>query len=174
MVRFALFDYFPQRRSGRSSFDNQDLHRMILGFKDGRNVYTSWAARQFAAALSHMDMHDVAVVCVPASTRYSHARRWKRFSRSLCSMTGAIDGFDRVQVCGRRSRAHVTGDRELATDIDSYVHVDDAFFRGRKVLVIDDICTTGQSSAAFIDALQATGATVVMAMFLAKTKRFKY
>lgn len=172
MVRFALFDYFPQRRIRRASFDILDRHRMILGFKDGRKVYTDWAARQFAAAMAHMDLHDITIVCVPASTRYSHVRRWKRFSHLLCSMTGAVNGFDRVQVCGGRSRAHVTGEYELATNINDFIHVDDGFFRGRKVLVIDDICTSGRSSAAFIAALQASGATVTMAVFLAKTKRF--
>lgn len=169
MVRFALFDYYPQRRIRRASFDILDMHRMILGFKDGRNVYTSWAARQFASAVSHMDMHDVAIVCVPASTRYSHVRRWKRFSSMLCEMTGAVNGFDRVLVSGTRRRAHVVGEYDMVTDIGKWVHVDDEFFRGRKVLVIDDICTSGRSSAAFIAAMEAAGATVTMAMFLAKT-----
>ena len=115
MVRFALFDYYPQRRIRRASFDILDMHRMILGFKDGRNVYTSWAARQFASAVSHMDMHDVAIVCVPASTRYSHVRRWKRFSSMLCEMTGAVNGFDRVLVSGTRRRAHVVGEYDMVS-----------------------------------------------------------
>ena len=90
----------------------------------------------------------------------------------LCRLTGAVDGFDRVQVSGSRKRAHVTGEYELATNIKHYVHIDADFFRGKKVLVIDDIYTTGQSSTAFIGAMQAAGASVVMAMFLAKTRLF--
>ena len=41
-----------------------------------------------------------------------------------------------------------------------------------KVLVIDDIYTTGQSSSAFIGAMQAAGADVLGALFLGRTKRF--
>lgn len=145
---------------------------MILGFKDGRNIYTRWAVRQFCRALSAMDLTDTVVVCIPASTKYAHVRRWKRFSRMLCQLTGAQDGFDRVQVSGSRKRAHVTGEYELCTNIKHYVHIDADFFKGKKVLVIDDIYTTGQSSCAFIDAMQAAGADVLMALFLAKTKRF--
>ena len=145
---------------------------MIIGFKDGRNVYSRWAARLFSRALAAMDMKDVVVVCIPASTRYAHVRRWKRFSTELCRLTGAVNGFDRVQVSGSRKRAHVTGEYELCTNIKHYVHIDADFFKGKKVLVIDDIYTTGQSSSAFIDAMQAAGADVRMALFLAKTKHF--
>ena len=146
---------------------------MILGFKDGRNVYTRWAAKLFAQALDFMDLSDTVIVCIPASTRFSHVRRWKMFADLLCRRTGAINGFDRIQVSGSRKRAHITGDYELATNIKHYVHIDAEYFRNRKVLVIDDIYTTGQSSAAFIAAMQAAGATVTMAMFLAKTRRYR-
>ena len=164
MLKYALFDYVPNRKLSKASFELQDLHRMILGFKDGRNIYTLWAARLFARALSAMNLSDTVIVCIPASTRYSNVRRWKRFSDILCRLTGAIDGFDRIQVSGSRKRAHITGDHELATNIKHYVHIDAEYFRNRKVLVIDDIYTTGQSSAAFIAAMQAAGATVTMAI----------
>lgn len=172
MMSFALFPYVPKRFLCVASFEEIALHYMILGFKDGRNVHTRWAARQFAQALTAINLSDVVVVCIPASTQWSHIRRWKRFSQMLCRLTGAVDGFDRIQVSGSRKRAHITGEHELATNIKHYVHIDADWFRGRKVLVIDDIYTTGRSSQAFIGAIEAAGATVVMSMFLAKTKRF--
>lgn len=168
-MKYALFDYIPQRFLSKASFEQQDASRKVLGFKDGRNVYSLWAARQFARVLAGTDMTGVAVVCVPASTRCQNVRRWKRFSQLLCRMTGAVDGFAHVQVSGCRKRAHITGEYELATNIKHYVHIDADWFRGRKVMVIDDIYTTGQSSRAFIGAMEAHGATVVGALFLAKT-----
>lgn len=171
-MSFALFPYVPKRFLCVASFEEIALHYMILGFKDGRNVHTRWAARQFAQALTAINLSDVVVVCIPASTQWSHVRRWKRFSQMLCRLTGAIDGFDRIQVSGSRKRAHITGEHELATNIKHYVHIDADWFRGRKVLVIDDIYTSGRSSHAFIGAIETAGATVVMSMFLAKTKRF--
>lgn len=169
MMKYALYDYVPRRYWRRASFEQQDSCRMILGFKDGRNLYTRWAVRECAKALRMADLEDVVIVCIPASTRCAHVRRWKRFSQLLSKQTGATCGFDRVQVSGSRKRAHVTGEYELATNIKHYVHIDADYFRGRKVLVIDDIYTTGQSSDAFIAAMQAAGATVVGALFLAKT-----
>ena len=172
MFKYALYDYVPQRFLGRVPLEQKILNMMILGFKDGRNVYSRIFARQMARALSEIDMSDVVVVCVPASTRYSHVRRWKRFSHLLAKMTGAEDGFQYVSVSGSRKRAHITGEYELANNIKHYVHIDAEKLNGRKVLLIDDIYTTGQSSNAFTAALEAAGATVCMAMFLAKTKQY--
>ena len=172
MMKYALYRYIPRRYWKRAAFEEQDICRMILGFKDGRNVYTRWAVRQFSRALAMTDLTETVIVCVPASTTCAHVRRWKRFSKLLCQMTGAVDGFDRVQVSGSRKRAHVTGEYELCTNIKHYVHIDADFFRGKRVLVIDDIYTTGRSSAAFIGAMQAAGADVLGALFLAKTKLF--
>ena len=173
MMKFALYSYIPQRFQRRATFEEQDICRMIIGFKDGRNVYTRWAARQFSRALAAMDLTDTVIVCIPASTKYAHIRRWKRFSQLLCQQTGAIDGFSHIEVCAGRKRAHITGEYELATNIKHLVNIDADYFRGKNVLVIDDIYTTGRSSDAFISAIEATGAHVRMAMFLAKTKGYK-
>ncbi len=172
MMKFALYSYIPQRFLKWATFEEQDLCRMIIGFKDGRNVYTRWAVRQFSRALEAEDLTDTVVVCIPASTECAHVRRWKRFSQQLCRQTGAIDGFPYIKVVAGRKRAHTTGEYELATNIKHYVSIDADFFRGKRVLVIDDIYTTGRSSDAFIGAISRTGATVVGAMFLAKTRRF--
>lgn len=172
MLKYALYDYIPRRFQRRASFEQQDICRMILGFKDGRNVYSRWAAAQFAMALSKVDLKNVFIVCIPASTHYAHVRRWKRFSHELCRMTGAQNAFGHVQVSGSRKRAHITREYELCGNIKHYVHIDMDFSRGQKVLVIDDIYTTGQSSTAFIGAMQGAGADVLGALFLAKTRSF--
>lgn len=173
MMKFAIYDYLPQRFMRRATFEEKDTCRMILGFKDGRNVYSKWAACQFANALRAVDLSNVTVVCIPASSKCAHVRRWKRFSQMLCNLTGAQNGFDHVEIIGSRKRAHKTKDYELATNIKHCIHIDADFFKGRKVLVVDDIYTTGLSSAAFIGAMKAAGADVVMAAFLAKTKSFR-
>lgn len=172
MMKYALYSYIPQRFRSRATFEEQDTCRMIIGFKDGRNIYTSWAVRQFSRALALMDLTDTVVVCVPASTKYAHVRRWKRFSQQLCKQTGAIDGFSHIEVIGNRKQAHITGEYELATNIKHLLHIDADFFRGKRVLVIDDIYTTGRSSEAFIGAIERAGATVTMSMFLAKTRLY--
>ena len=71
-----------------------------------------------------------------------------------------------------RKRAHITGEYELATNIKHLLKIDADFFRGKSLLIVDDIYTTGRSSEAFISAIEAAGANVRLAMFLAKTRFF--
>lgn len=170
MIKYALYSYIPQRFRRRATPEEQDVCRMITGFKDGRNVYTRWAASQFAKTLAAMDLTDTVIACLPASTECAHVRRWKRFSQLLCEKTGSANGFMHIKVVGNRKRAHITGEYELAKNIKHLVNIDVEYFRGKDVLVIDDIYTTGRSSDAFIRAIEATGAHVRMAMFLAKTR----
>ena len=169
-MNFALYSYIPRRKQRKASFEEKDVCRKIIGFKNGRNVYTRWAAIGMAKVLTGVDLSDICIVCIPASTHAAHVRRWKRFCNILCSVTGAQNGFEHVNVFGNRKRAHVTHCYELATNIKHYVDIDKEFFKGRKVIVIDDIYTTGQSSRAFVEAMQRHGAIVVGTLFLAKTR----
>jgi adenine/guanine phosphoribosyltransferase-like PRPP-binding protein len=77
-----------------------------------------------------------------------------------------------VQVFGHRRKAHIDHVHELADNADEYIHVDGDFFRGRKVIVLDDIVTTCKTANAFIDRMVSAGADVSMVLFLAKTKQF--
>lgn len=173
MKKFALYLYVPQRRLERASFEQKDVNRKILDFKDGRRYASTWAARLMARALTMMDLSDTIIVGTPASSPYTHVRRYKKFLHQLCTLSGAIDGFSHVTVTGRRKKVHNTRERELCTHLDKYVHIDKTYFRGKKVIVVDDICTTGQTSQAFIEALEDAGAKVRFALFLAKTLRLK-
>ena len=170
MLRYALYDYVPRRRIHREAFDQQDVNRRILDFKDGRTYAKRWAAESMAKALAALDLSDTVIVCAPASGPRTHARRFRKFSSMLCQLCQAVNGFDYVRVCQTRKKAHVSGEYELCRRFDELVHIDSTFFQGRNVLVIDDICTTGTTANAFIHALQMAGADVRMALFLAKTR----
>ena len=41
MVKFALYDYIPERYLKRASFEDMETHRRILDFKDGRIITNS-------------------------------------------------------------------------------------------------------------------------------------
>ena len=184
MIRFALFDYIPKRFLGRATFEEIDLHRRILDFKDAKPYATRWAAKEMGYALS--------------CCKRTHDRRYKEFTKMVCEWCGAKNGFDFIHVFGHRQKAHIdhvyelTEQREqsqtclnfaesrrkkrvyqLADDADRYMHIDDSHFRGKNVIVIDDITTTGKTADTFIDRMVSAGANVRMAFFLAKTKYFK-
>ena len=150
--------------------DNLDgITRLILDFKDGRNYAKSWAAKAMAEALRCLDLSDVYLVGIPAASRYSHTRRYKRFISLLCHLTGARNGYEMISVCGARGRVHIDGRSE---GLLHNVRFADCI-SGKRVIVIDDICTTGTTADYFIDCLKSAGADVCMALFLAKTKSYR-
>ncbi len=171
MLRYALFDYVPNRLLHRATFRDLENRRRILDFKDGRRYASRWAAGLMALALSAIDMHDVVIACVPGSTPYSHARRYRYFMQQLCHECGALNGYPYITVSTARQRVHDVGMKAYDA-MDDSLHIDTAFFDGKKVVLIDDICTTGRSAEAFTKRLQQAGADVCMALFLGRTKRY--
>ena len=143
MLRYALFDYIPQRRLKRASFEIMETDRMILAFKDGRKFATAWAAKQVSKAFREMNFDNTIFVCCPASCQRTQVRRYRRFSNQLCGSLGMVNGFEHIKVVGK------------------------------KVVVFDDICTSGKSSETFVRLLEEAGAIVKLTMFLAKTKTYR-
>jgi adenine/guanine phosphoribosyltransferase-like PRPP-binding protein len=85
-----------------------------------------------------------------------------------------VNGFGHIVVNGHRQKVHVSHAHKVADGANGDYHIDEDFFRGKDVLVIDDITTTGKTANAFIERMEAAGANVRMAMFLAKTRNFKH
>ena len=167
MLKYALYTYTPARYQ-RVSFEQQETNRRILDFKNGRTYAKRWAAQVVGQALSAAELKEVVVVCVPASCQRTYTRRYKKFSRMLCDICGAADGFDCIEVIGHRQKAHRGASRDVSLVQNVVISSN---LRGRKVLVIDDIYTTGTTSNAFIEELTGVGATVCGAVFLGKTKQ---
>lgn len=170
MFKYALFDYLPRRRQHRASFEQQDTCRRILDFKDGRSYAKQWAAQAIGQALAAAALTEVVIVCVPASCQHTYVRRYKKFSQMLCAICGTANGFDCIEVIGNRKKAHngASRDESLVQNV-----IISSSLRGRKVLLIDDIYTTGSTSNAFIARLQEAGAVVCGAVFLGKTKQYR-
>lgn len=173
MLRYALHDYWPKRLLRRASFEQLETRRRILAFKDGRRNASAWAAREVAQALAAINLHETVIACCPASCQRTTCRRYRRFSAELCRLCGAADGFSHIEVTGKREKVHICRQTRTAEGRAENVSIDASFFQGRKVIVFDDICTTGKTADAFIELLEKAGAEVKMAVFLAKTKRFK-
>ena len=173
MLRYALYDYIPQRYLRRATFEQTDLDRRILDFKSGRGYAIRWAAREMARSLALMDLHDTIAVCIPASCKRTNDIRYKHFSEELSERLGAVNGFGHIIVSGHRQKAHISHVHELADGANECYHIDEDFFRGKSVLVVDDITTTGRTANAFIERMESAGAHVRMVMFLVKTRNFK-
>lgn len=169
IFKYALMSYLPQKYLRHASFEAQEADRLIIDFKSGRKYATERVSKLFAKTLSLMDLKDTIIVCIPASCQQTYTRRFRKFSENVCAKTGAINGFDHIKVIGKRDKVHISGEHAA----EDNVWIDTDFFQGKRILIIDDICTTGRTSDDFREKMELAGAHVRMAMFLAKTKQFK-
>lgn len=169
MIKYALYDYIPKSLLNFATFEQQDICKKILDFKEGRIYAAAWAAKTIAHVLSLINLNDVTIVFIPASCEHSYIRRWKRFSNILCSLSGAVNGLEHIRVIGKREKFHKQRNNN---NILKNVLLDEVFFEKRKVVIIDDIFTTGATSDKFIKMLENAGADVKLAVFLGKTKQF--
>ena len=169
MFKYAIMQYTPQRYMKKADFETQDTMRHLLDFKAGRRYATKWAAQIVGKTLSAMDLTNTVIVCIPASCQRTYTRRFRKFSAELSAMCGAIDGFEHIHVIGKREKVHICGEHAA----EDNVWIDEDFFKGKRILLIDDICTSGRTSDAFKERMESAGAHVRMAMFLAKTKNYR-
>jgi len=86
----------------------------------------------------------------------------------LCHRVRKVQ-FEHIQVIGKREKVHISKRHDQVSN----VQIDADYFNGKRVLLIDDICTTCATANAFIEQMQKAGADVRMTLFLAKTKSYR-
>lgn len=166
MIKIALHSYIPQNYLDRADVDDAYMHFLVLDFKDGKNYAQEWAAKVVGKALSQRDRSDVVFMCIPASTHFQYVRRYERFSEMVCEICGCVNGFPHIFVSNDRMPSHVS--KRERNRLNNVV-MDADFFRGKKVIIFDDIITTGATANKMQEKLRECGANVIGALFLAKT-----
>jgi len=139
---------------------------MILRLKDGR----SDAILFFEPLLRAVIPNNHAIVIVPShdpATTNSPVRQLvQRICRSNISLTDATRCVKRT--CLRRKLSH-GGDRSIAGQLSSLAIADPHVVRGKHVIIVDDVSTTGNSVHAVAHLLLKAGAASVRAITLAQT-----
>lgn len=80
------------------------------------------------------------------------------------------NGNEHLAIYGERTAKHLSADR-VCEDFGYSVRLDRDYFKGKKVIIFDDVITSGATANEFASQLAECGAQVMGAMFLARTKR---
>ena len=99
------------------------------------------------------------LVCIPAALEAHTKRRFKEFSEEICKATGMTNAYPAFSY---------THDVDEDGDPVDELHIDEAFFQGKKIILFDDIIASGNSVAKFADQLEGYGAKVELALALGK------
>lgn len=103
------------------------------------------------------------LVCIPAASKVNNNARFMDFSERLSNDTGMYNAFDHIQVMEDATPKHLGG---TGTPV---LHFDEDYFKGRYVLLFDDVITRGNSMLRFKRKLEMFGATVIAGISIGKT-----
>ena len=168
-VMVWLMKYYPVRIKNVGEQQKAD-RQTIWDFKDGR-AYEQVAlmTAKHLQELFGSRLTSIVFTCVPASTQEKNELRYKRFSERVCELTHAINGYPHMQVSAGRLAEHEHRKDETEARAAQMADYDTDFFKGKDVLLFDDIITKGISYATTAVNLEACGANVLGGLFLAKT-----
>ena len=103
------------------------------------------------------DLQYLTLVCIPASTSRKNELRYKKFSNKLCKATGMINSFSQIKREIDIEAKHENLDG-LPTNILEGLIFDERFFKGKYVLLFDDIITKGNNMLIMASKLTSLGA----------------
>ena len=109
------------------------------------------------------------LVCLPASTRAKNVARYEEFAKRLCDETGMENGYEHTHVV-KDGMSKNDPENHTGRSIQPIIEFDKDFFRGKNVLLFDDVVTKGGTMLRYKDILKDKGATVIGGICLGKTK----
>lgn len=163
------FDYVPARFK-YVSLPQESARNLIWNFKNG--THQSGVALHTAKLIKQTygkSAKDIAFVCIPASTPEKNETRYYEFSKLVCAMSGTQNAYRHISIDGERIAVHEQG-RNKKNSSSQIIEFDEGFFsNGRKVILFDDVVTTGRSITLFAEKLESMGAEVLAAYCIGKT-----
>lgn len=164
---YSLLPYYPKNRYGENVDNLIATYRTIVyDFKDGDNGAS--VAHIIASAIrnKNIKLHNCCLVVIPASTQRKTENRFAEFADRLSKALGIANAY----------RAITTDDHEplkgkMGVDKTEYFTFHPEYYRGKRVLLFDDVRTSGESFRQTAEVLMETGAKKIRGIFLAKTMR---
>ncbi|MHA1581053.1 MAG: ComF family protein [Candidatus Baldrarchaeia archaeon] len=173
---FYIGEYIPKRQGKQDDFS-----KLILWFKDinnlsdkaKRDIVNYFVDELVDITANNLIKPDV-VIPVPSSKAYRISEGLKLLAKELSmwlnakNYTGALERIFTV----RKSSTSVSSERPTFEEHYNSFEVNPCFdVAGKKVLLIDDVYTLGNTSRAAAAKLFEAGASEVWILTLAKTKR---
>ena len=167
-LKVFFLKYYPIRIKN-VGLEEKVARQIVWDFKDG-NHYEAVAQMTAKRLVEHFgeQVRSIVFSCVPASTSEKHEHRYKDFSSRVCELSGAVNGYEHVRVTNDRPEVHKNR-KKKDVQIQENVIYDEDFFKGKRILVFDDILTRGHSYDNFAYRLEMFGAEVLGGFFLGKT-----
>ena len=170
----SLLEYVPLNASSDVS-DTAEKRRnreILWVFKDGEpNKRYSKIAKVVLSAFAYIisklldcDSSEYTLAFIPGSNQETTEKRWGKFSRELASALDCENGFKHLLPTKDSVPRHYIGRGKVRP-----LYVDEEFFDGKRVVLVDDLVNTGETMKDAIRQLRNAGAEVVCCLSVATT-----
>jgi len=156
--------YYPKRLHNWIAEDQWLFSKTVYLFKEGKDDCRPHFAQAFKALKPAC---DITIMFMPCSTEERYYTRFKTLADFFYKFRGVQSGLDYIIFTGERKSKHTSQQRDKINESSNYI-ISDAV-RGKKVIIVDDLLTTGSSLSSYAKQLKSSKAEVIGAIFLAKT-----
>jgi predicted amidophosphoribosyltransferase len=162
---YYTMEYLPTRyEASKSEWNNRHA---VWNFKDG--VCSSSVLNDLVEIINHIvsgRKSDYVICFIPASTSSKTTNRFSSVARRLTERTGVQSTLSAITRTSDSEAGHIAGKSNNPTADFCF---NSSLFRGKKVILVDDVITRGRTFVQTADKLIANGASSVEGMFVAKT-----
>jgi predicted amidophosphoribosyltransferase len=162
---FYTMEYLPTRyEASQSEWNNR---RAVWNFKDGN--CSSVIIDSLVNYVNHIvcgNKSDYVICFIPASTSHKTSVRYSYVARSLTERTGVQATLSAITKSSDSESGYIAG--KSGNPTADFVF-NPSYFRGKKVILIDDVITRGRTFTDTALKLDINGAMSVVGLFVAKT-----
>ena len=158
--------YYPSRYTDLLNEEQRAFCRSLYQFKEGENHGIGF----FKACMSALKLDDAPyhIMFMPCSNWIKYEQRFKRLNwymgKHRPDLTSGL--YDTV-ICDARESLHEADGADSRVLERNYEITGD--IKGKEIIIIDDVLTTGQSVSDYKEEIERHGGKVVAAIFYGKT-----
>lgn len=158
--------YYPSRYNALLCDEQRAFCRSIYQFKQGE-IHGIEFFKACMAALQ-LEKKPYHIMFMPCSNWIKYGQRFKRLDWYIGKhRTELTSGLYDVNVCDARESLHEAKGAESRVLERNYEII--RSIKGKEIIIIDDVMTTGQSVADYKEEIERCGGKVVAAIFYGKT-----
>jgi len=162
---YYTMEYLPTRYEANSrEWDNR---RAVWNFKDG--MCSSSVLQDMADIVDRIvggRRSDYVICFIPASTASKTTNRYSSVARRLTERTGVQATLFAISKTSDTESGYIAGKSSNPTADFCF---NPSAFRGKKVILVDDVITRGRTFVQTANKLMSNGASSVEGLFVAKT-----
>ena len=173
----SILEYYPNRMSKLVDLTPEQLitNQFVYNFKNGHRPTVILAAKIVASIIEkhfNLKKEQLTFVPIPASNYEDTAVRYNLFSYLVSLFCKVTNGHKWVNNWEKVDKKHLTRQKENH-DYTNRWFVDYGKIKGAKLIVLDDVITTGETAKAFVKRIENCGGKVIGMVFLARTIEIK-